>query len=106
MKVTLSLPYMVERNKQSHHKRKYLKVGFCPFLKWLGISEGLTPYVWGTITKYGAIAGSFKAARTILTDWGVNISLKRIERLTYYFGKIGIKLQGKGIMSTRGFSYQ
>ena len=93
VKVTLSLPYMVEHNKQSHQKGKYLKLGFCPFLKWLGIEEGLTPLVWATITKYGAIAGSFEAARTILTDWGVKISLKRIERLTYYFGKIGINLR-------------
>nr|AYN62262.1 hypothetical protein [Heteroscytonema crispum UCFS10] len=41
----------------------------------------------------GAIAGSFEAARTTLIDWGINISLKRIERLTYYFGKIGIDLR-------------
>lgn len=92
VKITLSLPYVVERKKQSHQKGKYLKLGFCPFLKWLGIEERLTPKVWATITKYGAIAGSFEAARTILTDWGVKISLKRIERLTYYFGKIGINL--------------
>ncbi len=39
-----------------------------------------------------AIAGSFEAACTILVDWGINISLKRIERLTYKFGKIGINL--------------
>ncbi len=83
----------MECNKQSHQKGKYLKLGFCPLLKWLGISEGLTPHIWATITKYGAIAGSFEAARTILTDWGVKISLKRIERLTYYFGKIGINLR-------------
>ncbi len=91
--VTLSLPYVVERNNQSHQKGKYLKLGFCPFLRWLGISEGFTPHVWATITKYGAIAGSFEAARTILIDWGINISLKRIERITYYFGKIGINLR-------------
>ncbi|MBH8578229.1 ISLre2 family transposase [Nostocaceae cyanobacterium CENA369] len=99
VKVTLSLPYMVERYKQSHQKGKYLKLGFCPFLKWLGIEEGLTPLIWTTITKYGAIAGSFEAARTILTDWGVKISLKRIERLTYYFGKIGINLRQSKLSS-------
>lgn len=25
-----------------------------------------------------------------LIDWGINISLKRIERLTYHFGKVGL----------------
>lgn len=90
---------MVERNQKSHQKGKYLKIGFCPFLKWLGIEEGLTPLVWATITKYGAIAGSFEAARTILTDWGINISLKRIERITYYFGKIGINLRQSKLSS-------
>ena len=99
VKVTLSLPYLVERNKQSHQKGKYLKLGFCPFLKWLGIEEGLTPHVWATITKYGAISGSFEAARTILADWGINISLKRIERITYYFGKIGINLRQSKLSS-------
>jgi hypothetical protein len=99
VKVTLSLPYMIEHNKQSHQKGKYLKLGFCPLLKWLGIEEGLTPQVWTTITKYGAIAGSFEAARTILTDWGVKISLKRIERLTYYFGKIAINLRQSKLKS-------
>ena len=93
VKVTLSLPYVVERHQQSHQKGKYLKLGFCPFLKWLGIEEGLTPHVWTTITKYGAIAGSYEAARAILTDWGINISLKRIERITYHFGKIALNLR-------------
>jgi hypothetical protein len=41
----------------------------------------------------GAIASSFEAAHTILIDWGINLSLKRIERLTYKFGKIGIDLR-------------
>lgn len=99
VKVTLSLPYVVERHKQSHQKGKYLKLGFCPFLKWLGIEEGLTPYVWTTITKYGAMAGSYEAARTILTDWGINVSLKRIERITYHFGKIALNLRQSKLKS-------
>lgn len=57
------------------------------------MSQGLTPIVLSTVAQYGAIAGSFEAARTTLIDWGINISLKRIERLTYYFGKIGIDLR-------------
>lgn len=63
------------------------------------MSEGLTPNVLSTIAQYGAIADSFEAARTKLIDWGINISLKRIERLTYYFGKIGINLRQSKLTS-------
>lgn len=54
------------------------------------MAEGLTPVVLSTVAQYGAIAGSFEAARRTLIDCGINISLKRIERLTYYFGQLGI----------------
>ncbi|MEH2466917.1 ISLre2 family transposase [Nostoc sp.] len=90
--VTLKLPYVVQK-REKKAKNKSTNVGFCPLLKWLGMSEGLTPLVWSDITKYGAIASSFEAAHTILGDWGINISLKRIERLTYKFGQIGIDLR-------------
>lgn len=90
--VSLKLPYVVQK-KEKKAKNKSTNVGFCPFLKWLGMSEGLTPLVWSNIAKYGAIASSFEAAHTILGDWGINISLKRIERLTYKFGQIGIDLR-------------
>ena len=90
---------MVERRTQSKKNQKSLHEGFCPFLRYLGMSEGLTPGVLSTIARYGAIAGSFEAARTTLIDWGINISLKRIERLTYYFGKIGINLRESKIKS-------
>ncbi len=53
----------------------------------------MTPLVWSNIAKYGAISSSFEAARKTLTDWGINISLKRIERLTYCFGQIGLSLR-------------
>lgn len=79
--VTLKLPYVVQK-REKKAKNKSTHVGFCPLLKWLGMSEGLTPLVWSDIAKYGAIASSFEAAHTILDDWGINISLKRIERLT------------------------
>lgn len=29
--------------------------GFCPFLRWLGMESGVTPYVWSTLAKYGVI---------------------------------------------------
>jgi len=75
--VTLILPYVVIRT-EKNDKNKSENQGFCPFLKWLGMSEGLTPLVWSTIAQYGAIASSFEAAYTILIGWGINISLKRI----------------------------
>lgn len=74
-------------------------MGFCPFEKWLGMSEGITPLVWSTITKYGAIASSFYAARSTLRDWGINISFKRIKPLTSHFGKIGINLHQSKIFN-------
>ncbi|MBO3457975.1 ISLre2 family transposase [Aetokthonos hydrillicola Thurmond2011] len=97
--VTLILPYVVTRDKKRKDKKKSPLQGFCPFLKWLGMEESLTPLVWSTVTQYGAIASSFEAACTILTDWGINISLKRIERLTYKFGKIGINLRLSKILN-------
>lgn len=90
---TLSLPYVVERNTKNSKKNKSLNQGFCPFLRWLGMEEGITPLVWSNIAKYGAISSSFEAAHKTLIDWGINISLKRIERLTYCFGKIGLSLR-------------
>jgi len=90
--VTLMLPYVVTRSSKKDEDKSSLS-GFCPFLKWLGMESGLTPLVWSTIAQYGAIASSFEAACTILIDWGINISLKRIERLTYKFGQIGLNLR-------------
>lgn len=86
----LKLPYVVERRTQPKGKRKSLNQGFCPFLRWLGMSEGITPLVWSRIAEYGTISSSFAVARSNLMQWGINISLKRIERLTYHFGGFGI----------------
>ena len=61
VKVSLKLPYVVERQTQSNKNQKSLHEGFCPFLRYLGMSEGLTPGVLSTIAQYGAIAGSFEA---------------------------------------------
>jgi hypothetical protein len=88
----LQVPYILTRIENNKSNNKFLNQGFCPFLRWLGMEEGLTPLVWSTIAQYGAIASSFEAACTILISWYC-ISLKRIERLTYTFGKIGINLR-------------
>jgi len=96
--VTLKLPYVVTINEKKD-KNQSLCEGFCPFLMWLGMSEGLTPLGWSTVAQYGAIASSFEAACTILTGWGINLSFKRIERLTYKFGQIGINLRQSKILN-------
>lgn len=88
--VNLKLPYIVERRTKPKGKTKSLHQGFCPFLRWLGMSEGITPLVWSTIAEYGTISSSFAVARSTLSQWGIKISLRRIERLTYYFGSLGI----------------
>lgn len=88
--VDLKLPYVVERRTQAKEKRKSRHQGFCPLLRWLGMSEGITPLVWSTIAEYGTISNSFAVARSTVVQWGINISLKRIERLTYHFGRLGL----------------
>lgn len=93
VEVTLKLPYVVERQNQPNKNQNIKQEGFCPFLRWLGMTEGVTPYVLSMVVQYGAISGSFEAAHTTLIDWGIKISLKRIERLTYYFGQLGIGLR-------------
>ena len=63
------------------------------------MESGVTPYVWSTVAKYGAITTSFEMARQTLKDWGVKISLKRIERLTYRFGAEGLSLRNSKILA-------
>ena len=89
--VKLKLSYVVEIKTRKDYKRKPKGQGFCPFLRWLGMEFGVTPYIWSTIAKYGIINHSFEIARQTLIDWGVKISLKRISRLTYRFGTEGLQ---------------
>ena len=42
VEVTLKLPYVVERQKQPNKNKQSLNEGFSPFLRCLGMSEGLT----------------------------------------------------------------
>lgn len=91
--VNLELTYVIERNRESKKKVNSRKQGFFPFLRWLGISEGVTPYLWSNIAKYGTNSSSFEVAKKTLQDWGIKISTRRIESLTYKFGKIGLSLR-------------
>ena len=56
------------------------------------MDEHITPLVWSTIAQYGILSASFAAARDILKAWGIAVSLKRLERLTYRFGHLGLQL--------------
>jgi hypothetical protein len=98
--VRLKLPYILEKSSRKlEDKRKKINQGFCPLLRWLGMGEGVTPLVWSLIAKYGTISSSFEMARLQLIDWGIKVSLKRIERLTYKFGKIGLSLRNMKVFS-------
>jgi len=89
--VTLRLPYVVERSNKVPGKRSCARgQGFCPFLRWLCMEEGITPMVWSTVAEAGTVSGSFAIARSLLKAWGISISLRRVERLTYHFNQHGL----------------
>ncbi len=99
--VSLWLPYIVERPSRGAPKlgvkrRKPKGQGFYPFLRWLSMDEHLTPLVWSTLAQYGTLSASFAAACDTLKAWGITVSLKRVERLTYRFGQLGFFAVSKG----------
>lgn len=61
VELTLNIPYVVERNYKNNKSKKLLRQGqgFFPMLRWLSMEEGVTPLVWSTIAKYGAVSSSF-----------------------------------------------
>lgn len=89
--VCLRLPYVVERSKQRTSIRRNRRgQGFCPFLRWLCMEEGITPLIWSTVAEAGTVSGSFAIAHSWLKAWGITISLRRVERLTYNFNQRGL----------------
>ena len=68
------------------------------------MEEGVTPLVWSTIAQYGTMSSSFATAPTTLIHWGIRISIKRIERLTYHFGRVGLSLRSAKIFQVRSGS--
>ncbi len=100
--VSLRLPYVVERSNKVHSKgRKTRGQGFCPFLRWLCMEEGITPLIWSTVAQTGTVSSSFAIARSLLQNWGVSISVKRIERLTYHFNKQGLSLRSSQLFQLK-----
>ena len=96
--VRLKVAYVVtplrrQRRRRQGQRGVARETNFYPLLAWLGIEEGLTPLVWTTVAKYGLLQASFEAARDTLQAWGIRLSTKRIARLTYQFGKIGLNLR-------------
>jgi hypothetical protein len=95
--VRLKVAYVVTRRRKRARRKGQRGVArdanFYPFLAWLGIEEGLTPLVWTTVAQYGLLQASFEAARDTLHAWGIILSTKRIARLTYRFGQIGLNLR-------------
>ncbi len=85
VQVTLKLPYVVERLSQPRKRKKPRNQGFCPFLRWLGLEKRVTPLVWSTIAEYGTMRSSFEIAQLTLKDWGIALSIRRIQSLTYSF---------------------
>lgn len=53
------------------------------------MNEHITPLVWSTLAQYGMLSASFAAARDTIQAWGIDVSLKRVERLTYRFRQLG-----------------
>jgi hypothetical protein len=104
VEVPLWIDYVLSRQpqKDSSKRKKQRKPGqrgkskgqgFYPFLRWLGMTEKVTPLVWSTVTSFGMLSASFAVAWGNLKEWGIELSEQRIERLTYRFGEAGIKLR-------------
>ena len=76
---------MVERKTGKDYQKKPKGQGFCPFLRWLGLEQKVTPLVWSTVAEYGIMRSSFETAKLTLKDWGIDVSIRRIPSLTYRF---------------------
>ena len=101
VKVTLKLPYVVERLPKPRKKKKPPLQGFCPFLRWLGLEKRVTPLVWSTIAEYGTMRTSFETAQGTLKDWGIEVSIRRIQSLTYSFCQAALSQRRSKIFHLR-----
>ena len=101
VKITLILPYVVERLPKPRKKKKPPLQGFCPFLRWLGLEKRVTPLVWSTIAEYGTMRTSFETAQGTLKDWGIDVSIRRIQSLTYSFCQAALSQRRSKIFHLR-----
>lgn len=94
VEVGLELPYVARtggKRVKGKRSQQELQGGFYPLLSWLGMSERVSPLVWSTVAEYGMVSASFAVAQRLLREWGVMLSERRVERLTYGFGAIGLE---------------
>ena len=49
VELNITLPYVVERNNKNSKISRAVNQGFCPFLRWLGMEEGITHAPFGQI---------------------------------------------------------
>lgn len=98
--VPLKIPYVVQgsgKGMRGARSGQWIEGGFYPFLHWLGMAEGVTPLVWATIAEYGMVSVSFATAQRLLQNWGVTLSERRVARLTYRFGQVGLDLRAQQV---------
>ena len=70
-------------------------------MRWLGLEQQVTPLVWSKIAEYGTMSHSFATAQLTLKDWGINISIRRIQSLTYSFCKEALSQRRSKIFHLR-----
>jgi len=100
VEVPLHLSYVVrgtDKGIAGRRSHEWIASGFYPFLEWLGLSERVSPLVWSTVAEYGMVSMSFASAQQLIEDWGIRLSCRRIKRLTYCFGEIGLALRSVSI---------
>lgn len=97
VEVTLRLQYVVKRDSSITRKRgqrgRTRGQGFYPFLMWLGIQERISHLVWTVATQQSILHTSFEAAQESVRVSGITLSTKRLRRLTYSFGQIGLNIR-------------
>ena len=101
VEVTLRLPYVVKRDSLVMRKRGQRGAargqGFYPFLKWLGIQERISHLVWTNAAQQSILHTSFESAQESLRLSGIQLSTRRLRRLTYSFGQIGLNIRQENI---------
>ena len=61
--VRLKLVYVLKKRPRTGGKIKKINQGFCLWLRWLGIVEGVSPLTWATVAKFSTTSSSFEMAR-------------------------------------------
>jgi hypothetical protein len=65
------------------------------------MEEGITPLVWSKVAEAGTVSGSFAVAHSWLKAWGITISQRRVERLTYDFNQRGLSQRHSRVFDSK-----